>query len=127
MRSGVFVPLMNLGDRSRIAVEAYPGYFTKAKLGITSYKSDERAKQTAMKLKMRSKIVRTIRETNPLGIRIVAHPALLKNLVEEPTGDHLDAVICSMQAAWAWTRRDQNYGLPPSMDPLEGWIATVTL
>jgi hypothetical protein len=26
-----------------------------------------------------------------------------------------------MMAAWAWQRRDHDFGLPPH-DPLEGWI-----
>jgi hypothetical protein len=35
----------------------------------------------------------------------------------------LDALVCAIQAAWAWTRRDHGFGLPEHVDPLEGWIA----
>lgn len=35
----------------------------------------------------------------------------------------LDALLCAIQAAWAWTQRDQGFGLPKHVDPLEGWIA----
>jgi len=32
-----------------------------------------------------------------------------------------------MQAAWGWHQHQQGaplYGMPPDMDPLEGWILT---
>ena len=44
-------------------------------------------------------------------------------LADDPSGDHLDAMLCAIQAAWTWTQRNNNYGLPDSLDPLEGWIA----
>ena len=44
-------------------------------------------------------------------------------LVEDPSGDELDALLCATQAAWAWAKRNQNFGLPADSDPLEGWIA----
>ena len=44
-------------------------------------------------------------------------------LADDPTGDHLDALLCCIQAAWAWTQRDRDYGAPTETDPLEGWIA----
>jgi hypothetical protein len=31
-------------------------------------------------------------------------------------------VLCLVQAAWAWTRREANHGLPPREDRIEGWI-----
>ena len=39
----------------------------------------------------------------------------------------LDAVLCLLQAAWAERAHaagDPLYGLPPTLDLLEGWIAT---
>jgi hypothetical protein len=49
----------------------------------------------------------------------------LNSLVRDASGDRLDAVLCVLQAAWAWQRRSGNYGLPSKIDPLEGWIAMV--
>ena len=43
-------------------------------------------------------------------------------LVADAAGDRLDAVLCLVQAAWANTQA--GYGLPPQVDPLEGWIVT---
>ena len=49
------------------------------------------------------------------------------SLVEDPTGDRLDALFCAIQAAWAWSKKKDNYGMPRCVDPLEGWIADATL
>ena len=46
-----------------------------------------------------------------------------ETLADDPTGDRLDAFLCAVQAAWAWTHRASGYGAPPDLDPLEGWIA----
>jgi len=44
-------------------------------------------------------------------------------LVDDPTGDRLDALLCAIQASRAWTKRDTKFGEPDHTDPLEGWIA----
>jgi len=42
--------------------------------------------------------------------------------------DLLDAYLCAVQAAWAWGRRNEGYGLPgpdvidPETLTFEGWI-----
>jgi hypothetical protein len=57
------------------------------------------------------------------GLRIVASQDL-ECLADDPGGDQIDALLCAIQAAWAWTMKDQNYGAPPGAEPLlEGWIA----
>ena len=33
-------------------------------------------------------------------------------LADDPTGDQIDALLCAMQAAWAWNRRDERYESP---------------
>jgi len=40
----------------------------------------------------------------------------------DPSADALDSLLCAVQAAWAYTQRDDNYGVPPECDPDEGWI-----
>jgi hypothetical protein len=45
-----------------------------------------------------------------------------KRFVSEPAADALDSLLCAVQAAWAYTRRATDYGVPPECDGLEGWI-----
>jgi hypothetical protein len=59
-----------------------------------------------------------------LGSRLEGDRALLRSLVDDGSGDRLDAVLAALQAAWSWRRRARNFGLPRDVDPLEGWIAT---
>ena len=39
-----------------------------------------------------------------------------------PLADALDSLLCAVQAAWAYLKRDDDYGVPPECDPDEGWI-----
>jgi hypothetical protein len=43
-------------------------------------------------------------------------------LCDDPAGDHLDALLGAIQAAWAWDNRANRFGVPRTADPLEGWI-----
>jgi hypothetical protein len=48
-------------------------------------------------------------------------------LLGDARGDHIDAVLCLVQAAWSAQRASTpgpGYGLPEQVDPLEGWIVT---
>jgi hypothetical protein len=48
-------------------------------------------------------------------------------LVDDASGDSLDAVLCLLQAAWGqqqFAMGDRLYGLPADLDPLEGWIVS---
>jgi hypothetical protein len=38
--------------------------------------------------------------------------------------DNLDAVLCAIQAAWAYTQRDEGYGIPVECSKDEGWIVS---
>ena len=37
-------------------------------------------------------------------------------------GDALDALLCALQAAWAYTQREQGYEILSTCDALEGCI-----
>jgi hypothetical protein len=45
------------------------------------------------------------------------------DLADDPQADTLDALLCAVQAAWAWTHRERGFGMPEDCDRLEGWIA----
>ncbi len=121
----VSIPGLFAGEGNRVALEAYPA-FTVRKICRVSYKSDATARQTPARRFARKAIVsRLASRENPFGFPLVGSRALMASLVNDASGDRLDAAICAMQAAWAYQRRKQNYGLPKHIDPLEGWIAMV--
>jgi len=127
--AGVSVPGLMRGDPARIALEAYPGYAVRRLLGTrarVSYKNDAKAKQTAAQRDVRKEILQRLRAGDAVfGFALHASRGLLASLLEDGSGDRLDAVLCAMQAAWGWRRRTRDYGLPASVDPIEGWIVTV--
>jgi hypothetical protein len=121
--AGVTIPGMRAGDPARVAVEAYPGLAARV-LVRASYKSDKRRKQTAARRAARATLVsRLALDGGPFGFRLEGPGALLRSLTRDPSGDRLDAVLAAMQAAWCQRRRARGFGLPPDVDPLEGWIA----
>ncbi|MBO9688760.1 MAG: DUF429 domain-containing protein [Mitsuaria chitosanitabida] len=119
--AGVDLPGLHAGDASRVALEAYPGLLARELLGTRSYKSDDRAKQTPERLIARKDLVEGLEQGRTrLGLRLKLSHAQRDELVDDASGDKLDAVLCLMQAAWADQRAD--FGQPAGMDPLEGWI-----
>jgi len=129
--AGVYLPgLMppGTGDAQRVALEAYPGLLAREVLRRRSYKSDDRAKQTPDRLIARKDLVNALElGQTRLGLRLTLSHAQRDALVQDASGDSLDAVLCLLQAAWAQQQHDQGdalYGLPPGLDTLEGWIVT---
>lgn len=121
LSAGVTVFGLHAGDPQRIALEGYPGLVARA-VTRASYKSDERAKQTAARRAARLEIVRALESgTHPLGVTVNMKRGLRQVLVDDGTADWLDAVLCAVAAAWAAQR--PHYGLPLLIDPVEGWTA----
>ena len=118
--------LVASGNARKVALEAYPGMLAREILGSRSYKSDDRTKQTTERLIARKDLVTALEMGQTrLHLRLKLTHAQHDALVEDATGDALDAVLCLVQAAWGWQQRESGdllYGLPPAMDPLEGWI-----
>ncbi|MGE5153655.1 MAG: DUF429 domain-containing protein [Bdellovibrio bacteriovorus] len=120
--AGVTIPGLQDGDPDRIVVEAYPGVLARALIGRRGYKQDSKAKQTQAQHQARKALLRVITQgaIQPTHGITVAAP---DRLADDPGADHLDALLCAIQAAWAWTRRAQGFGAPDGSAPLEGWIA----
>jgi hypothetical protein len=109
----------------RVALEAYPGLLAREVLGRGSYKSDDRAKQTPVRLHRRTELVHALQQGDTtLGLHLELNDAQRGVLVSDPSGDSLDAVLCLMQVAWASRQGWPLFGLPADLDPLEGWIVT---
>lgn len=125
LEAGVHIPGLHEGDEKRVALEAYPGLLARELIGRRSYKSDEKAKQTADRLIARKDLVTALEQGRTrLGLRLkLTHPQH-DALVQDASGDTLDAVLCMVQAAWAAQHGAPRYGLPPDLDPLEGWIVS---
>jgi hypothetical protein len=96
-----------------------------------SYKSDDVAKQTPDRLIARKDLLTALElGQTRLALRLKLSHAQRDTLVADASGDSLDAVLCMLQAGWAELRHaegDALYGLPPGLDPLEGWIVTAPM
>ena len=125
LAAGVTVPGLQAGDPARIALEAYPGLLARAVLARTSYKSDTRAGRTPERALARARLVQAMQDGALLGIPVLFPDALRDACEGDPKGDLLDAALCALQAAWAQQRRDEGFGLPAAIDPVEGWIVGV--
>jgi Protein of unknown function (DUF429) len=112
----------------KVALEGYPGMLAREVLGQRSYKADDKARQTPDRLIARKDLITALEQgSTRLGLRLKVSHAQRDAVVDDARGDALDAVLCLIQAAWAQTRHDAGdalYGLPPDLDPLEGWIVS---
>jgi hypothetical protein len=121
-KSGASIPGLQLGDPQRIIVESYPGILARTLIGRRGYKQDTKRKQTEDQLEARAEMLRKITSgalTKSHGLTVTAP----MNLADDPGADHLDALLSAIQAAWAYTQKDSNFGAPKALDALEGWIA----
>jgi hypothetical protein len=121
--AGVHLPGLHAGDAVRVALEGYPGLLARELLGARSYKSDTRARQTPERRQARADLVDALAQgRGRLGLRLQLTPAQRDAVLDDGSGDRLDAALCLVQAAWASTR--PRHGLPPDVDALEGWIVS---
>jgi hypothetical protein len=117
--SGVTMPgLAHGGDPTRVALEAYPRRLAHALVERRSYKNsaldDRRCAREAIVAGLEA-------GRDRFGFALACDAALRASLIDDVSGDRLDAVLCLAQAAIASCR--DRYGLPADVDPVEGWIA----
>jgi hypothetical protein len=127
LQAGLDFPGLHPGDEQRVALEAYPGWLARQLVGSRSYKSDDKAKQTAERLIARKDILQALL-SGQTGVTLYLRSAQHDALVADASGDKLDAVLCMVQAAIAQQQHEAGhkpYGLPADMDALEGWIIGV--
>jgi hypothetical protein len=111
------IPLLRPLDKcNETIVETYPGHLARNILGRIGYR-DSRVEEISFSQKeLRARILQKLDWVIAPG-----------SIIDDPTGDQLDALLCAVQAAWAWSKRDANYGIPSTADPLEGWIVDESL
>ena len=124
LASGVRVePCRRNGD-DRVAVEAYPAVVARRFLGRTAYKRDA-VPDTPERRSARETLLAGLESETLLeayGFTLEMDDRWRKQFVGEPSADALDSLLCAVQAAWAYTKRDENYGVPQECDRDEGWI-----
>ena len=130
LKAGVHLPGLHEGDRSRVALEAYPGWLARQLIGRASYKSDDKARQTPQRAAARRRLAESIEQPLDMlgGLRVQLTPPQRIQIEADASGDSIDAVLCMITAGWAHCQHlagDAGYGLPRGMDRLEGWIAGV--
>lgn len=121
LKAGVSILPCHPTHDSRICIEAYPRLVAKKCLQ-RSYKSDTRAKQTPEQRTARRDLLNFLRADEiraSYGFSLELNDTLAEDIVHDVSGDRLDAVLCAIQSAWAYR---QNFAVPPTCDPLEGWI-----
>jgi hypothetical protein len=122
--SGVRVePCRRNGD-GRVTVEAYPAIVARHFLGRTAYKRDgvpdtpeRRSARETLLRGLESAVLRDV-----YGFVVEMEARWREEFVSDPSADALDSLLCAVQAAWAYEKRDEGYGVPPECDSDEGWI-----
>ena len=112
-------------NKDRYVVEGYPALVARRYIDKTKYKSDKRSQQSPECEDARRALLDILqgpRLEQDFGLTLDLPNALSDEFIADATADRLDALLCAIQSAWAWTRRDQNFGVPVDADPAEGWI-----
>ena len=97
-------------------------------LGRVSYKNDTPAKQTVEQKEARVRILKTLEQAGfqrRYGLMVSLTIKQKEALIQDSKADTLDALLCAIQAAWAFSQA--NHGIPEDVDGLEGWIADPAL
>ena len=124
LRSGVDVQPCRPNGDNRVAVEAYPAVVARRFLEREPYKRDG-VPDTPQRRGARGRLVcglgsDTLRRA--YGFTVAMDDLWRRRFTEEPGADALDSLLCAIQAGWAYTKRERNWGVPPECDRNEGWI-----
>lgn len=120
-RSGASIVPCAPNESDRVVVEGYAALPVRALLEEkASYKG-----KTPNHTEARRRIVSSLsseRCRERYGLTVELNRTDRERLIDDATGDLLDAVLCALQAAWAARQGPPAYGVPDNCDPLEGWI-----
>lgn len=127
LNSGIsVVPCKIRPKENRFAVEAYPALIARRFAG--PYKTDNKKRDTQKLETARETILNEILSS---GFQTEFHLTLEIDtghrdaLIAEASADQLDALLCALQAAWAWRNGKPFFGIPNpehSLIKAEGWI-----
>jgi hypothetical protein len=126
LESGATVVPVRPGDPDRTVVEAYPKLVAEALIGRRPYKDEGSPRAGDPRTEARRDLVHALADDAlgaHYGLRIGALDVFADELLDDAQGDRVDALMCAVQAAWAWNLRDDGFGIPMEADSAEGWIA----
>lgn len=130
LQAGVSIQPCLVRDDTRVALEAYPTLVARRWIGNRSYKTDAVKQQTEAMRFAREEIVSGLRSVQAkinFSFDVHLNDRDADQVIGDGSGDRLDALLCAVQAAWAYTQRDRNFGIPQDCDALEGWIVDPSL
>jgi hypothetical protein len=125
LKAGVNIQPCCIRDDPRLVVESYPALVARRWIGRRGYKTDTVKQQTIERQAAREEILHGLRSTDTnmhFGFDVHFGDEDANVLIRDGSGDSLDALLCAIQAGWAYSQRDRNFGIPQDCDPLEGWI-----
>jgi hypothetical protein len=125
LNAGLSIQPCSVRDDPRLVVEAYPALVARRWLGQRGYKTDTVKQQTSKRQSAREEILCGLRSTDAktqFGFGVYFSDEHTNTFIGDGSGDQLDALLCAVQAGWAYSQRDRNFGIPIDCDPLEGWI-----
>jgi Protein of unknown function (DUF429) len=125
LKAGVDIQPCLVRDDPRLVMEAYPALVARRWTRQRGYKSDTNKQHTSEKQTVREEILRGLRSSDVkkhFGFDVHFREEAANAWIQDSSGDQLDALLCAIQAAWAYSKRDQNFGIPKACDRLEGWI-----
>ncbi len=98
-------------------VEVRPAHVARALCGLCQYRDDDRTGSNLSST--RAGVLRTLRS----AARLEFEMEQAAQIVEDPRGEHLEAVLSAVAAAAAWA--DGFQGVPSNVPRSEGWIHSV--
>ncbi|MGP0564829.1 MULTISPECIES: DUF429 domain-containing protein [unclassified Nitrospina] len=128
---GATIPPVFQKSSKRVILEAYPGFL--ARQFVNSYKTESKGSDTGERKKARKIIVEKIQDRKAMldyGFRVQMNDDMCDSLIQNYTGDRLDAVLCAIQAAWAGRQGKPRFGIKTGNRTViqsEGWIADPSL
>jgi hypothetical protein len=88
------------------------------------HKADRKRKWTAARQAACASVLTGLRSDarGHFGFAVEFPDAWAEECRGDPSGDLLDALLCAVQEAWAYSQAGNNFGIPRDCDPLGGWI-----
>jgi hypothetical protein len=122
IKAGVNIVPVHRNGESRVVVEAYPKLVANRYSGGRKYKADAKKNQTPSMIDVRAEIVGGLEHhaQRDFGFSVRFTPKVRHESLRDPTGDVLDAVLCSVQAGWF--NANPSCAIPLDCNLVEGWI-----